>query len=586
MKTLCTSIAIALAAVLQAAVVPTEWQVRIGPKATVFQAERYHGDALALRATLTANGQPLPYQGTASLYAQTNGMGIAWWNLADATVSNNVLTATWLPEYDTGADVVDLFLGAPGSYQAHARIRFLPSPGATPGTLPLPTPVLNFAEVQVLNAPYYTQSQTDARILELSPAAQGAPNYAAVSNAAMSAAAQTNDFLRKTGGILSGRLQLESGLEFGYGGMDGPLVEASTPGDLSFSSLYPGYSGRSAVLSVQRIPAQSSWEIAFVSDVVAATNAITHAELEATTLRDFFQGDTSLIYAGYDGDGISGLSLRLGIDGWSDWHFPSAAIVTNIATDVSAFAAVAATNYADSAALAAATAATNYTDASISAGNDAFVLAVTNCPVVIATDSEIAEYGTYGTVAAALAALAAGLAALKRGKVGNAALGSGGWYVTNGTRVYEFSAATSLGGSTVATLADVRYPLNVLPSPAGAATLADRQRNLYVGDSTYAQPVLTLPPAVDGDGRDFYLDVDNSSNSAAVAFDFYNINVDYVLACDENDDVATMTEVAAGERVRLYFNETALTSGSGSSALPVIQIARITLGAYYTGATT
>ena len=158
MKTICTFIAIALAAVLQAAVVPTEWQVRVGPKATVFQAERYHGDALALRATLTSNGQPLPYQGTASLYAQTNGMGAAWWNLADATVSNNVLSATWLPEYDTGADVVDVFLGAPGSYQAHARIRFLPSPGATPGALPLPVPVLDFATVQVLNAPYLDAS--------------------------------------------------------------------------------------------------------------------------------------------------------------------------------------------------------------------------------------------------------------------------------------------------------------------------------------------------------------------------------------------------------------------------------------------
>ena len=50
MKTLCKTSAIALALVtlhlspfafrLHAAV-PTEWQVRIGPKATVYQAERY-----------------------------------------------------------------------------------------------------------------------------------------------------------------------------------------------------------------------------------------------------------------------------------------------------------------------------------------------------------------------------------------------------------------------------------------------------------------------------------------------------------------------------------------------------------------
>ena len=154
MQICCKLIAFGLAAIAQSAArggVPTEWQVRIGPKATVYQAERYHGDALELRATLTSGGLPLVYQGAARLYAQTNGMGARWWDLAPVTVASNVLAATWRPEFDTGADVVDLFLGAPSNFQAHARIRFLPSPGAEPNALPLPVPVIDFAAVEVYN---------------------------------------------------------------------------------------------------------------------------------------------------------------------------------------------------------------------------------------------------------------------------------------------------------------------------------------------------------------------------------------------------------------------------------------------------
>ena len=162
MKPLCNIPAIALAAAIlmagfcPASSVPTEWTVRVGPRSAAYQAERRHGDALALKASLVYNGQPLAYSGPARLYAQTNGMGATWWDLAPCTVSSNVLQATWLPSFDTGADVVDLFLGGPSNYQAAARIRFLPSPGAVPNSLPLPVPVLDFAQVVVTNAPFAT----------------------------------------------------------------------------------------------------------------------------------------------------------------------------------------------------------------------------------------------------------------------------------------------------------------------------------------------------------------------------------------------------------------------------------------------
>ena len=167
MKANCKPLATSLAAILQLftihsnlftvhAAVPTEWTVRVGPRSAAYQAERRHGDALALKASLVYNGQPLAYSGPARLYAQTNGMGATWWDLAPCTVSSNNLQATWLPSFDTGADVVDLFLGGPSNYQAAARIRFLPSPGAVPNSLPLPVPVLDFAKVVVTNAPFAT----------------------------------------------------------------------------------------------------------------------------------------------------------------------------------------------------------------------------------------------------------------------------------------------------------------------------------------------------------------------------------------------------------------------------------------------
>ena len=182
-------IGVAAACLAAAAVnaVPTEWTVRVGPRAATYQAERYHGDSLALRATMTYNGLPLPYQGEARLYAQTNGMGSVWWDLAPAEVSSNVLSAVWSPLFDTGADVVDIFLGAPSNYQAHARIRFLPSPGPVPNELPLPVPVIDFSAIEVVNAPWLGAD-----------AATNAANHAVSSFAATNNVLNGGPYVKKT----------------------------------------------------------------------------------------------------------------------------------------------------------------------------------------------------------------------------------------------------------------------------------------------------------------------------------------------------------------------------------------------------
>lgn len=159
------------------------------------------------------------------------------------------------------------------------------------------------------------------------------------------------------------------------------------------------------------------------------------------------------------------------------------------------------------------------------------------------------------------------------GKVGGA-YGSGGWTITNGARTYSFASDQLVDNITVALVGDLRYAINELATPAGAATLADRAVNLYVGDSTFSSCTFTLPDEQTDMVRDFLLDVDNSGNANAVDLEFYNLGTDFALICDEDSTVADLTTVEAGARARFYFTETALTSNN----LPVISVQRITLG--------
>ena len=174
-----------------AAPVPIRWTVetsRVAPAAI----DAYHGETLQLEASLQSYGRPLAVVGeTPYIYWQTNGMGAVYWS-APATCSNNVLRADFTPEMDTGAAVVHGFIGSPGeNYRASYTLRFRASPGATPNVLPLPTPTLDFATVEVLNPPWTDPdySTSNAALVATIEATAPAPgNYAAVSNAAVYAA--------------------------------------------------------------------------------------------------------------------------------------------------------------------------------------------------------------------------------------------------------------------------------------------------------------------------------------------------------------------------------------------------------------
>ena len=94
------------------AAVPVRWTVDTSrPKVAVFDS--FHGETLALEVTFQTDGKPLEMTGNAKLCWQTNGMDAVWWT-ADATISNNVVSANFLPTMDPGASQLIAFLGVPG----------------------------------------------------------------------------------------------------------------------------------------------------------------------------------------------------------------------------------------------------------------------------------------------------------------------------------------------------------------------------------------------------------------------------------------------------------------------------------------
>ena len=149
-----TILTAALTAVCAHAAVPLRWTVetsRVQP--VTFEA--YHGETLSLEATLQSYGKPVAYTlQCTTIYSQTNGMVSAYWS-APASADGNVLRATWTPAMDTGANAVYGFIGVAGEiYRASFQLRMRSSPGAVPNELELPRKHIDFAEVEVKNAPW------------------------------------------------------------------------------------------------------------------------------------------------------------------------------------------------------------------------------------------------------------------------------------------------------------------------------------------------------------------------------------------------------------------------------------------------
>ena len=155
--------AIALSA---SAGVPLRWTVETSA-ANPATFDQFAGATYDLEATLQSRGKPLAITGDPKLYWQTNGMGSAWWT-APATVSGNVLRATWTPACDVGARVYNCFIGITGTvYNAAFQLRLRPSPGAVPNVIDQPPRVLDLANTVVINPPWPTDETIDARIRQV-----------------------------------------------------------------------------------------------------------------------------------------------------------------------------------------------------------------------------------------------------------------------------------------------------------------------------------------------------------------------------------------------------------------------------------
>ena len=123
----------------------------------------YHGETIEFRAV---RGRSVVTNVEYScVYYQTNGMDSLWWH-TDGLVFH--------PTNDVGAASYRFFLEGRDDlgrdWHANGLLRLLPSPGFTPNEIELPVARLDFANIEVANAPYYDKTETEAKIVELAPA--------------------------------------------------------------------------------------------------------------------------------------------------------------------------------------------------------------------------------------------------------------------------------------------------------------------------------------------------------------------------------------------------------------------------------
>ena len=198
------------------AAVPLRWTVetsRVQPAS--FDA--YHGETLSFEATLQSYGKPHSTGfNDYKIYWQTNGMEDVYWS-APATCQDNVVTARFTPEMDTGANVVRGFLGCAGEdFRAAFQLRLRPSPGATPNMLTVPPAILDLSKTVVINAPWPTDETIKDVVREVVDEAGIQAGVDEDEVEGIVAATVTKDYVEELGvdatGILWGEISLDAGL--------------------------------------------------------------------------------------------------------------------------------------------------------------------------------------------------------------------------------------------------------------------------------------------------------------------------------------------------------------------------------------
>ncbi len=146
---------------------PIQWRVNTLETASKsFTA--YHGETLAFEPIFVHQGNVITNLDL-SIYWQTNGMDTVWWSAPGTSFT---------PAMDTGASDYRFFIRATASrpasgdavageeviYRANGRIKLLPSPGFTPSELELPAKSLDFATIDIRNAPWATPADVAAAV--------------------------------------------------------------------------------------------------------------------------------------------------------------------------------------------------------------------------------------------------------------------------------------------------------------------------------------------------------------------------------------------------------------------------------------
>lgn len=155
MKPLFTALAIGFISLCSAGNVPVEWTADVDSLAVhEFAARR--GETLDLAVSLTYRGKPFTPEGDWEIFYQTNGMADIYFTFP-VNLEGNVARLTFTPAMDPGAERITGFIGRRGvNYRAAFALRFYGSPGATPNALTLPTKTIDFAQLEVHNAPWAT----------------------------------------------------------------------------------------------------------------------------------------------------------------------------------------------------------------------------------------------------------------------------------------------------------------------------------------------------------------------------------------------------------------------------------------------
>ena len=176
------ALALATLATLATFAAPLRWTCS-WPDAGAQSFALYRGETATFEPRLKINGVVATNAEIAAVWYTTNTMSSVasgeggWWRLDNATFA---------PSNDVGALSYRFFVEfrVPGSgtrennsspetldpspetlYRANGTLRMLPSPGVTPNALPLPAKTIDFAEVEVENAPW--PAEIEAAIAEI-----------------------------------------------------------------------------------------------------------------------------------------------------------------------------------------------------------------------------------------------------------------------------------------------------------------------------------------------------------------------------------------------------------------------------------